>query len=121
MGLMLARRLDLTYLRGVTDQPSRPEPDEGDHARAAMRQAIAERQNHQYQEAKILALRTLGPGWTPWMKLCLIRSDHRQTGDATPIATVYMVYRGEEKLTENSMSIRRMPDGRLVNEASTWP
>src|SRR5262245_14337697 len=85
-----------------------------DHARATMRQQIADRQNGEYQEAKSLALRTLGPGWKPWMKLILIPSDHRQTGDTSPVAVAYKVYRGEQRVTATSMFIRRMPDGRLA-------
>ncbi len=48
------------------------------------------------------------------MKLTLIDSDHRQTGNIEPVATVYKVYRGEQRLTENSVFLRRMPDGQVL-------
>ncbi|HZY84002.1 MAG TPA: hypothetical protein VFE78_04180 [Gemmataceae bacterium] len=47
------------------------------------------------------------------MQLDLIPADHRQTGDCTPVATFFKVCRGEQKLTERSMFIRRMPDGSM--------
>jgi hypothetical protein len=88
-----------------------PEPTDHDRRNAEVRQAIAERQAAEYAEALKLALGTLGPSWTPWMKLVLLDSDHRRTGDTTPAAVVYKVYRGEERLTENAVYLRRMPDG----------
>jgi hypothetical protein len=87
------------------------EPSSQDLANAATRQAIAERQNAEFREAQLLALGTLGPSYRPWMKLVLIDADHRRTGNRQPVATVFKVYRGEEKLTEHSRFIRRMPDG----------
>ncbi len=96
-------------------------PAPQDIANAAARQAIADRQNAEYAEAKRLALGKLGPGWNPWMKLVLIDADHRRTGNTTPVATVYKVYRGEERLTERSVFLRRMPDGRVEKADSYEP
>ncbi len=76
-----------------------------------MRQAVADRQNAEFDKAFILALGTLGGGWTPWMKLSLIDSDYHRTVKAEPVATAYKVYRGEDRLTENSVYLRKMPDG----------
>src|ERR1700722_4431131 len=97
------------------------EPTAQDLENAARRAEIAARQNDAYAEAQRLALATLGPGWKPWMKLCLIDADHRKTGDTTSIATVYKVYRGEERVTERSMFIRRMPDGGVEKADSYEP
>ena len=103
----LARGRPAAYPRGMT------EPTEQDRGNAALRRAVAERQNAAYGEAAALALGALGPGYTPWMRLDLIPADHRQTGDRTPVATVYKVFRGEARLTENSVFLRRMPDGSI--------
>jgi hypothetical protein len=84
-------------------------PTPQDERNAAIRAEIAPRQNAQFDEA--LADAVLGPGWQPWMKLSLIDSDHRRTGDTTPVATVYKIYRGEQRLTENSVYVCRFPDG----------
>src|SRR5262245_58339511 len=111
----LARAGCLPYPRGMTT----PEPTDHDRRNAEIRQAIAERQATEYTEALNLALGTLGPGWEPWMKLVLLDSDHRRTGDTTPVAVVYKVYRGEERLTENSVFLRRMPDG-AVRKAGNY-
>src|SRR5215218_7256160 len=92
---------------------SEPTPTDGDRERAALRESIAARQNSAYAEAARLALAACGPGWRPWMLLSLIPSDHRQTGNTQPIATVLKACRGEEKLTENSVFIWRMPDGSI--------
>jgi hypothetical protein len=88
-----------------------PEPTAQDLHNAAIRAEIAARQNAAYQEAEQLATQVLGPEYLPWMKLTLIDSDHRRTGDTTPIATAFKVYRGEARLTGNSVFLRRMPDG----------
>jgi len=88
-------------------------PTSEDIRNAETRHAIAEQQNAEYREAQSLALSALGPGWTPWMKLVLIDSDHRRTGNTQPVATVYKVHPGEKRLTENSVFVRRMPDGRV--------
>jgi hypothetical protein len=90
------------------------QPSDTDIANAETRAAVAARQNEEYGQAVALALSALGPGYTPWMKLSLIPSDHRETGDNTPVATVFKVYRGEERLTENSVFLRRMPSGTIV-------
>jgi hypothetical protein len=101
----------------MTDQSS-PEPTEHDRKMAALRQSIADKQNAAYAEALALALGALGPGWVPWMRLDLIDSDHHRTGDNTPIATAYKVYRGEKRLTENSIFLRKMPDGSVMKADS---
>ena len=98
----------------MADHPTSPEASDRDRRNAATRQIIADRQNAEYAEVLKLALDTLGPGWTPWMKLTLIESDHRQTGNVEAVATVYKVYRGEQRLTENSVFLRRMPDGQVL-------
>jgi hypothetical protein len=95
-----------------------PEPTDRDRENAAIRQAIADRQSQEYGEAIKMAMGTLGPGWTPWMKLVLLDSDHRRTGDTTPVAVAYKVYRGEKRLTEHSVFLRRMPDGSVRQAAS---
>jgi hypothetical protein len=95
-----------------------PEPTAQDHDNARRRQQIADRQAEEYEEAERLALEALGPGWMPWMKLALIDSDHRRTGNTAAVATVYKVYRGEQRLTERSAYLRRMPDGRVLRADS---
>jgi len=92
-------------------------PTQQDQGNAAMRQAIADRQNAEYAEALKLAQGTLGPGWQPWMKLSLIDSCHRQNGNEEPMATAYKVYRGKHRLTENAVFLRRMPDGSVRQAA----
>jgi hypothetical protein len=47
------------------------------------------------------------------MKLVLIDSDHRRSGNTEPVAVVFKVYHGEQKLSEHSMYLRRMPDGNV--------
>lgn len=88
-----------------------PLPTQQDIDNAETRRLIAERQEAEYAEALILALGHLGPGYTPWMRLSLLDSDHRQNGNRTPAAVAVKVYRGEHRLTENSVFLRRMPDG----------
>jgi hypothetical protein len=90
-----------------------PEPIQQDIDNAAARQRIADRQLAEYSEAVALTLAALGPGCAPWMKLVLIDADHRRTGNTEPVATVYKVYRGEDRLSENSVFLRRMPDGTI--------
>jgi hypothetical protein len=98
---------------------STPEPTDCDRTNAAIRQAIADRQNHEYGEVLKLAMGVLGSGWTPWMKLVLLDSDHRRTGDTNPVAVVYKVYHGEKRKTERSVFLRRMPDG-SVRQAGSY-
>ncbi len=98
---------------------AKPTDQDIDNARA--RQQIAARQAEEYAEAEHVALEALGPGWTPWMKLSLIDSDHRRTGNTEPVATAYKVYRGDERLTEHSAYLRRMPDGQVLHAASYEP
>jgi hypothetical protein len=100
---------------------SSPEPTPQDHENARIRQEIAARQGEEYAEAERLALEALGPGYRPWMKLTLIDSDHRRTGDVRPVAIVYKVCRGTERLTENSLFLRRLPDGQIRKADSYEP
>ena len=95
------------------------EPTAQEAHNAAIRHAVAEKQNAEFAEALRMAERALGPGFMPWMKLSLVDSDHRQTGDSTAVATVFKVYRGDRKLTENSVYLRRMPDG-TVRKADNY-
>ena len=88
-----------------------PEPTDIDRRNAETRAQIAACQNAEYDEAHLMALSVLGSGWRPWMKLVLLDSYYHQTGDYTPVAVVYKVYRGEERLTANSVYLSRMPDG----------
>ncbi len=99
-----------------TPPAKKAEPTEGDRENERRRQAIAERMEAEYVEALKLSLGTLGPGWTPWMKISLIDSDYYQRHDGTPEvrATAYKVYRGEERLTENSVYLMRRSDGTVV-------
>ncbi len=87
---------------------------EQDRSNAKMREAIAAKQEAAWNEAYLLAFGALGPGYTPWMRLSLIDSDHHNTGNTESIATVYKVYRGEERLTENSVFVMRRPDGTIT-------
>jgi hypothetical protein len=91
-----------------------PDPTPQDIENAKNRQEIAERQNAEYREVERLTLTTLGPGFKPWMKLVLLPSDYHQTGDNTPAAVAFKVYCGEKKLTENSVVLRKMPDGTVM-------
>jgi hypothetical protein len=88
-------------------------PTDRDRENARIRQEIACRQAEEYAEVERLALSSLGPGWKPWMKLSLLDSDYYCTGNTEAVATVYKVYRGEEKLTENAVYLRRMPNGQI--------
>lgn len=95
-----------------------PQPTERDLANASMRQAIAERQNAQYHHAEVLALRLLGPGWAPSMKLSLYQADEcRPTGKddpaPVPVAVAYKVSRwltGERQ----DRFVRELPSGELL-------
>jgi hypothetical protein len=98
-----------------------PEPTEQDRENARRRREIAEHQAKEYAEAERLAQKALGPGWSPWMKLSLIDSDHHRTGNTEPVATVYKVYRGAERLTENSVYLRLMPAGQVQQAPSYEP
>ncbi|HEY7330654.1 MAG TPA: hypothetical protein VH592_23645 [Gemmataceae bacterium] len=89
------------------------QPTDRDRENARIRQEIARRQAEEYAEAERLALAILGPGWKPWMKLSLLDSGYHRTGNTEAAATVYKVYRGEEKLTENAVYLRRMSDGQV--------
>ncbi len=91
--------------------PPGPEPTDQDRDNHRRRQEIADKQNAEYQEAYLLALGVLGGGWTPWMVLRLIDSDYHRTGNYEPVATAYKVYRGGQRLTENSVYLRKLDDG----------
>lgn len=90
-----------------------------DHENARIRQAIAVRQAAEYATALTLAHRALGSGWKPWMKLVLLDSDYHDGRSTEPAATVYKVYRGEEKLSENSAYVSQGPDG-TVRKANRY-
>ncbi len=53
------------------------------------------------------------------MKICLLDADRRQSGDISPVATVYKVYQGELRLSDKSIYLRRMPDG-TVRKADSY-
>jgi hypothetical protein len=40
------------------------------------------------------------------MKLSLLDSDDHRSGNTEPVAMVYKVYRGEQRLTEKAVSLR---------------
>lgn len=101
--------------------PPPTQPTNQDRENAHIRQKIAKRQADEYGEAQRLALVALGPGWKPWMKLFLIDSDHRRNGNIKPVATVYKVYRGAERISENAVYLRRMPDGQVAKADSYEP
>src|SRR5262249_47351846 len=63
----------------------RTDPTPQDIENARIRKEIADRQFAEYTEALKLVQETLGLGWMPWMQLVLIDSDHRRTGDSTPV------------------------------------
>ncbi len=103
-------------------EPSTPlQPTEQDRQNAAIRRVIADRQAAEYDEAQALADAALGPGYTPWMRLSLIDSDHHRTRNTTPVATAFKVCRGEQRLSENSVYLRRMPDGQVRRADSYEP
>jgi hypothetical protein len=104
------------------DPPNHPaQPTDQDRQNARIRQEIAARQAEEFAEAERLALEALGPGYQPWMKLTLIDSDHRRTGNREPAATAFKVFRGEERLSSRSVFLRRMPDGTIRHADSYEP
>jgi hypothetical protein len=105
----------------VNPQTAPVQPTEQDLENARVLREIADRQQAEYDEAALLALGALGPGWTPWMKLVLVDADHRRSGNTTPVATAYQVCRGEKRLSENSLYLRRMPDGAVKKAESYEP
>src|ERR1700722_4164477 len=82
------------------------EPTAQDIANAGYRESIASRQNAEYADAMRMALAVLGEGFKPWMKVSVVDSDYRRTGDDTPRAVVYKLYSGDERLSENAVYIR---------------
>jgi hypothetical protein len=97
------------------------QPTEQDRRNAEIRAEIAAKQNAEYAEAEMLALGKLGPGYTPWMKLVLLDSNYHRNANTEPAAVVFKVYRGEEQLTENSVYLRKMPDGQVLVADSYEP
>jgi hypothetical protein len=87
------------------------EPTECDRQNAKYREAVASRQNSEYAHVMRMALGALGPGFKPWMKISVVDRDYRRTGDDTPRAVVYKLYSGDERLSDNAVYIRQMPDG----------
>lgn len=100
-------------MTGRHESGADPPPTDRDRENARIRQEIAARQAEEYAEAERLALTALGPGWTPWMKLLLLDSDYHRTGNTEPVATAFKVYRGDKRLSENAVYLRRMPDGQI--------
>ena len=94
-------------------------PTENDRRNAAVREAIAAKQNQEYAHVQNLARSALGPDWHPWIKISLIDSDHRRNGNSTPIATAFKICRGKQRLSEHSLFIRQMPDG-TVRQAKDY-
>jgi hypothetical protein len=94
-----------------------PKPKQQDIDNAAYRAEVAAKQAAEYAEAERLALEAVGPGWKPWMKLVLLDSDYHRV-PSPPVAIVYKVYTGDKKLTENSIFVRRMPDGSVRHDTS---
>jgi hypothetical protein len=91
------------------------QPTERDIRNAALRKAVAERQQAAWDECLRLADAALGPGWEPWMKLVLVDSDHRKTGDETPVAVAYKVRKGKR----NDRAVRYVgqgPNGLICSE-----
>jgi hypothetical protein len=97
------------------------EPSERDRENARIRQEIAARQAEEYAAVERLALAALGSGWTPWMKLTLVDSDYHRTGKTEPVATVYKVYHGDDKLSQNAVYLRCLPDGQIRQAAGYEP
>jgi hypothetical protein len=82
------------------------EPTAQEIANAAYRKAVSDRQNAEYAHVMRMAIGALGPGFRPWMKISVVDSDYRRTGDDTPGAVVYKLHPGDELLSENAVYIR---------------
>lgn len=102
----------------MTDLPTDPTPTARDLTNASYRQAVAAKAEAEYRHAELLAYRTLGIGWHPWMKISLLDSDYHQTGNTQPYGVAFKVYRGDQRLTDRSVFIREMPDGQVRQAAS---
>lgn len=81
-----------------SDGPEKPEPTEQDRRNAELRREISIRQNAEYHKAQILALRKLGPGWEPSMKIVVYRIEDcgptgRDDPPRVPVAVAYKVKR----------------------------
>jgi hypothetical protein len=92
-----------------------PQPTDQDRRNAASRQAVAERQLAAWKECLRLADAALGPGWVPWMRITAVDSDHRRTGDETPIAVAYKVRagKGDDRAVRY---LRQGPDGIICSD-----
>jgi hypothetical protein len=88
---------------------------ERDIRNAALRRAVAERQRAEWNECRRLAEAALGPGWEPWMKLVLVDSDHRRSGDETPVAVAYKLRKGKGDARQVRY-LRMGPDGVIASE-----
>jgi len=81
---------------------------------AERRKVMAAVQNAEFALCESLALRALGPGWSPWMKLSLLESDyHRRAGPPAVRATAYKVYRGDARLSAESIYLMER-DGAVI-------
>lgn len=102
----------------MPEPSNQPQPTERDLANATLRQGIAARQNAQYHHAEVLALRTLGPGWEPSMKLTLYHADDcRPTGKDDPAgAPVAVAYQVSRRIAAGRLDrfVRELPDGEML-------
>src|ERR1700677_3417984 len=90
-------------------------PTDQEVQNAALRREVAPRQQATWNECLRLAEAALGPGWEPWMKLVLVDSDHRRTGDETPVAVGYKVRKGKGD-ARDVRYIGQGPDGIICSE-----
>jgi hypothetical protein len=96
-----------------------PQPTARDIENAAMREAIAQRQNGEYRGAEMLALRRLGPGWQPSMKVSVYRAEEcgpigKDDPPRVPIAVAFKVsgwLMGERV----DRFIRELPTGEVLD------
>ncbi len=86
------------------------QPTSLDIANAENRAQIASKALRTYQEAQAISREALGRGYRPWMRITVVPGDYH-TGNSTPVAVAYKMYCGERKTSDNSMFVRRMPDG----------
>src|ERR1700677_3054965 len=90
-------------------------PTDQEVQNAALRREVAQRQQATWNECLRLAEAALGPGWEPWMKLVLMDSDHRRSGDETPIVVAYKVRKGKGESSQIRY-IRQGTDGVMSSE-----
>src|ERR1700677_1997789 len=91
-------------------------PTDQEVQNAALRREVAPRQQATWNECLRLAEAALGPGWEPWMKLVLVDSDHRRSGDETPVAVGYKVRKGKGGASQVRY-IRQGPEGVMSSES----